>query len=237
MAAPTSGLQAEITLKVDGETLGPFALPRRGDAEIGRSLGSAIRLKPAWAPRLLATLTPSERGWMLTNGTRTRVRVKSRWVDGYCQPNALMVLQQGVWDFKWDLDGECRAEVKVERARPGLVQGPPVALSRKGEFVGRALGQRTDVAGSRMRLSPQIRHRLAVLFAYEIEDVAAPVNICKAAAERLGGGVTERRVLNSALRVRARINDLRHESIESLEELGFYIVHVAEAIGPEDLDP
>lgn len=237
MAAPMTGLQAEIALRVDGATVGPFALPRRGAAEIGRSLGSAIPLKPAWAPRLLATLTSSEGGWMLTNGPRTRVRVRSRWVNGYSQPNALMILQQGVWDFKWDLDGECRAEVKVERARQGLEQNLPVALSRKGEFVGRPHGQLTDVAGSRMRLSPQIRHRLAVLFAYEIEEVAAPVNICKTAAERLGGGETERRVLNSALRVRARINDLRHESIESLEELGFYIVQVAQAIGPEDLDP
>ena len=124
MLVPVPSLQAEIALQVDGLTVGPFALPRHAVAEIGRSPGAAIHIKPAWAPRLLATLTASEGGWMLTNGTRTRVRVKSRWVDGYFQPNVRIALQQGTWEFKWDLDGECRAEVKIGRVR----QGPPRRL-------------------------------------------------------------------------------------------------------------
>jgi hypothetical protein len=190
MVVPVPSLQAEIALQVDGLTVGPFALPRHAAAEIGRSPGSAIHLKPAWAPRLLATLTPSEGGWMLTNGTRTRVRVKSRWVDGYFQPNARIALQQGTWEFKWDLDGACRAEVKIDRVRQGPPRRLPVALSTKEEFVGLS-GTLTDVAGARMKMSPQIRHRLAVLFAYEIDGPAEHLPGSRRSARSPGEGRPE----------------------------------------------
>jgi hypothetical protein len=131
MAAPMVGLKAEITLQVDGLTVGPFALPRHPAAEIGRSSGSALRLKPPWAPRRLATLNPSEGGWMLTNGTRTRVRAKSRCLDGCFQANAPVALQQRTCEFDWDLDGECRAEVKIDRHGPP--RPLPVALTTKEE--------------------------------------------------------------------------------------------------------
>jgi hypothetical protein len=171
---------------------------------------------------------------MLANGTRTRVRVKSRRADGYFQANALVALQQGTWDLTWDLDGECRATAKIDRVRQGEARRMPVALSTKGEYVGRP-APLTDVAAARMKMSPQIRHRLAVLFAYEIEGFPAPPNMCRAAADRIGA--RERDVLKAAVRIRDRVNALRLARLDSLEELGFYLVHVSGVIGPDDLDP
>jgi hypothetical protein len=126
MAAPMVGLKAEITLHVDGLTVGPSALPRHPAAETGRSSGSALRLEPPWALRRLAALNPSEGGWTLSNGTRTRVRAKSSCLDGYFQANALVALQQGTCEFSWDLNGECRAEVKIgpERTTSTIARGP-----------------------------------------------------------------------------------------------------------------
>jgi len=43
--------------------------------------------------------------------------------------------------------------------------------------------------------------------------------------------------LKAALRIRDRVDALRPRPLDSLEELGFYLVHVSGAIGPDDLDP
>ncbi len=232
---PAARLRAELSVVVGGNPLGRWALPTKQNTVIGRSTGSAIRLRPGWCPRFLATLMPIEGGWLMLNGTRARVQVSSRWVSSayWALPGAVIMLQPGRWLLRWELDDECRAEVLISHPRPGAVERLVFALSA---VPGKAkLEQATLLAGTQLELEPATRHRLAVLFRYLIEDEPAPSNLCAAAAEQLGR--TETQIRNSAYRVRDRLNTMRPAQIHTLEELGNYLVHTSLAIGPDDLDP
>ena len=54
-------------------------------------------------------------------------------------------------------------------------------------------------------------------------------------AERLG--TSEQAIKNAANRYRERLNDRRGHSIETLDDLGYYLVHVTGVLGPDDLEP
>ncbi len=92
----------------------------------------------------------------------------------------------------------------------------------------------SDLAAGRLRLSRQRRRELAVLFAHLIEDRRPPNNLCAAAGEHLGLSPTQ--VKRRAYKVRDRLNELRPVPVRTLEGLGYYLVVVAQEIGPDDLD-
>jgi len=226
--------RAELSLLIDGVQAAPFALPRHSVADIGRSLTSAIRLAPRWAPRLLAQFSPVEDGWILTNGGRTRLWARSPTVRIACfERGARVMLQPGTWTLRWDLDGPCAANVRITSVPAGYREPLPYALNDR--LVSDSVAVQTLVAGAQVSLSARMRHQLAVLFAHEFDDEPAPDNLCKAAAGRLG--VSEPQVKRTAFAARDRLNRDRGRPIESLEELGYYLVHVAQVLSPDDLTP
>lgn len=228
--------RAEVSVTVGGTTLGPFALPRHSPAGVGRAPGCAIRLEPDWAPRRLATFAPVDDGWLLRNGERTRLTAASRTLrHGVFERGAVVFLQAGRWSLAWDLDGACTAEVRITSVPREASEQLPWALDDTARDDGAGVIVRTAVAGARMPLSPRTRHRLAVLFAHELDGTTPPENLCRAAGRRLD--LAEAQVKRTALRVRDRLNARREHPLQSLEELGYYLVHVSGAIGPDDLDP
>ena len=229
-------LRAEITVTAGADVLGPFALPLHSVADIGRSPGCAIQMTPPWAPRRLASLAPVDGGWLLTNGDRTRVTAVSRSVrNGVFERGAKVFLQPGHWRLSWELDGPCVANIRITSAPTDAPEHLPYALNDLQAEPAVRRARMTAIAGSEMALSPMTRHRLAVLFSHEFDDAAPPDNVCKAAAQRLG--VTEAQVKRTALRVRDRLNARRELPLESLEQLGYYLVHVSGALSPDDLEP
>jgi hypothetical protein len=203
---------------------------------MGRSPGCAIELTPLWTPRRLASLAPVDGGWLLTNGDRTRVTAVSRSVrNGVFERGAKVFLQPGQWSLSWELDGPCTASVRITSVPTDAPERLPYALNDHRGGPTTRPARLTAIAGAEMALSPLTRHRLAVLFSHEFEDAAPPDNVCKAAAQRLG--VTQAQVKRTALRVRDRLNTRREIPLESLEQLGYYLVHVSGALSPDDLEP
>lgn len=226
-------LHAEVAFTLGATQLDSWQLPRQRETAVGRSSGSGIRLHPNWAPRLLCTFIPTDEGWLLRNGTRTRLVTESKWTrSAQFEPSALVMLQVGTWALTWHLDGHCIAEVHISH-RPTARQ---LALPwpRGGLGADQAFGTYVAADPERLRLSPAVRHKLAVLFQHELSGDRAPSNLCEAAAGTLG--LTEAAVKITAKRVQDRVNLHRQAQLTSLQDLGYYLVNVAYAIGEDDLD-
>lgn len=225
-------LNATVRVTGGAEALGRWRLPRRSSTTLGRAKGSAIQLRGQWVPGRLAVLEPQGFGWLMRNGYSTRVVVRGPGLRGArFEPGGVAALIAGEWEIHWALDQSLRAEVSINKA-PAPADLPwalnptiPVHDQQHG----------TAYAADRQMFSQAELHLLAVLFAYEFEAVTPPRNICQAAAEALS--LTSSQVKNSANTVRRRINKKRHTDLETLEELGFYLVHTARVLSEDDLDP
>lgn len=231
--SPEANLHAEVEFALGDNKLGAWQLPRLRETTVGRSSSSGIRLLPDWAPRLLCTFVPTDEGWLLRNGARTRLVTESKWTrSAQFEPGALVMLQIGVWALTWQLDGCCSAEVHISH-RPTARQ---LALPWPRGGLGGDQGLGTYVAADpeRLRLSPEVRHKLAVLYRHEFSGERAPGNLCEAAAGPLG--VTAAAVKVTAKRVQDRVNMHRQAQLTNLQDLGYYLVNVAYAITEDDLD-
>lgn len=178
-------------------------------------------------------MTPQDFGWLLKNGLSTRVEVTGPGVHGLrFEPSASVALVRGDWVLDWALDKPLQARVCVTTspAPPDL----PWALDRMVPSPKPEL-PRTSYAADDVPMSPAERHLLAVLFMHEFTAAPAPRNLCAAAGARLGLSSSD--VKNRANVVRRRVNGRRQATIDSLDELGFYLVHTAQALSPDDLEP
>lgn len=229
------GWRAEITVRVEYDTVGPLLLPHDEPVTLGRSEQCGLRADHPSVSRTLAVLDPSARGWVLENGKRTRVRATSPFiVEASFAPGAQVLLQPADWTLTWDLDVLTEASIRYRRTSHGE-QFPtardlvPTAADNTDpkQFIG------TDVAGHRLQLTDLQRRRLGALFAYQIEGRPKPDQLIQAAAKLSGDSISQ---INSTwVKVREYVNRHRDIRIESIEDLGYHLVEVAGVIGLEDL--
>jgi hypothetical protein len=84
-------------------------------------------------------------------------------------------------------------------------------------------------------MSAALRYRLAVVFRHLLEDEPAPVHLLRRRAEFLG--MTEPDLDWTVQRVRRRVNAARELRLQTVEDLGEYLVLETGALTRADLDP
>ena len=233
--SPVEGWRAEVEVQVGYDRIGPYLLPYDEMVSLGRDPCCGLQVDNPKLSRVLATLSPSERGWVITNGKRTRMTAESPYiVQASFAPQAQLLLQPADWTLTWDLDVNTTLTVKYRRNGRG--EEYPTARDKRTNvgrdrpnpaFVG------TAVAGAELKLTPIQRRRLGALFAYLIEGTPKPSALIQAAAQRSGDTIPQ--VTRAWVRVMGRVNEHRDVPIETIEDLGYHLVEVAGVIGPDDV--
>lgn len=242
------GWRAEIAVSVGDRTVGPFLLPADAPVTFGRSVECGLRIDDERASRAIARFLPTEFGWILINGDRTRVRAQSLFVlTATLDRRAHFLLQPGAdWILTWDLDVKTSARINYRKeihGEPLQVAHDreigdaqrPTLLRRDGHIVQVDRGRGTALAGDHLKLNESQRQRLGALFAWLIEGRSQPENMIAEAA-RLGG-FTIPQINGVWTKVMVYVNRHRDAGakIETLEELGYHLVEVVGMIGPDDL--
>jgi hypothetical protein len=227
---------AVITGTVAGEQIPEVRLQLGEAVTFGRAKTCGISVPhsehSSKVSSLIATFISTPLGWVLKNGKRTRVHAKSLFaIDASFGPKAQVLLQHDAdWALSWDFD--VVTELTVQYRPATRVGGIAVARDRAlreqpREFAG------TAVAGHNLTLTTLQRRRMGALFAYRIEGAAKPADLLGAAAALTGD--TERQILNTATKIKDRINFQRHVQIDHLDDLGYHLVEVAGVLGADDL--
>lgn len=243
-----SGWRADIVLTVGDHKVGPLRLPSDESVTFGRAAECGLRVDDERASRMVARFLPTEFGWIVINGDRTRFRAKSLFVtSATLDRRAHFLLQPGAdWTLDWDLDVTTSARVYYRRDIHGEAvpvardtkrseADSPTLLRRDGHIVEVSRSRGTDLAGDRLNLNEGQRERLGALFAWLIEGRPAPDNLIAEASRR--SGFTIPQINGVWTKVMAYLNRSRDEGaqIETIEELGFHLVEVAGVIGPDDV--
>lgn len=226
-----------VTALAGDQKLGPFAAEPTGAVLIGRAAINGMVLSEEWAPRVLATLVPTERCWLVVNGPSARMEVRNNWIECVMPTDSILALPSDVTDLRWPSLSD---HLLVKLTIGGLVDSSMALLLpelddaddlREG-FVGTAwaLGERKGPD----LLEPQQRHAMAHLFRHLLEGTPRPKNIVRPAADYLG--VTVDALKKQATRVRNRVNNDRFQKLRTLDELGEYLVERAQVVTSADLE-
>lgn len=223
---------------VEGELkFGPLRADPVGEILIGRAAFHGLALEEDWVPRVLATLVPSGRWWLLVNGSSTSVRVRNGWVEAVFPADGVVALPAGLTELSWPslvdpvritLDVGGAVDERMQRLRP---ESDEVDALR-AEFVGTAWAV-GDRRGPDL-LEPQQRRAMAHLFRHLLEGTPRPKNLMRPAAEALG--ISEEALKQQARRVRARVNAERFQKLATLDDLGEYLVERAAVVTSTDLN-
>ena len=231
------GRRAIIELTVGGMKIGPLLLPTDEPVSLGRAAHCGIRVADPRLSNVFASLVPTELGWVLKNGQRTRVHTRSDYVlNGAFGPGAHVLLQFAEvpgWEILWDFDVLTRATVTFQDGLvPFRTARDKPAPSRAEAGIARWAG--TLVAGGRVDLTPTQKRRMGALFAYLITGDPRPSNLAADASQRTDA--SPQRLINMALQIRDAINEHRPDQpLESMEDLGYHLVKVAQVIGVANL--
>jgi hypothetical protein len=224
-------------VEVSGREVLRCLLPRER-VTVGRAEHAGLRVQDSWVSAVQAEFMPLEHGhWIVLNGTRTRLRVKSKRVWVTARPGAATLLERGSYGpvtLMWpELDG--RLEVQLEYGE-GAAPSLPIARDKPSPGFSRQRNL-TAMAGAQARIDGQLRHRMAVLFQHLIDDTEPPSNLYKHASAALGGMETEANLKTAAHRLMRRINKQRRTDhpIEDVEALGYYLIHTSKAVAEADL--
>ena len=239
-------LTGVIVVRGAGAPVEQQRLPRRSPATIGRGERHAVVVRPDWVPLDLATFSPVDEGWLVANGAGVPMRVESDWVQSGAasyQPHALVMLQRGDHRLSWPelggtrlggrgLGGPVTVSVTVrtrrlEDARTRYAVDSAVATPVRGPGVHRG--------GTEPPMSVALRYRMAVLFRHLLEGAPTPVHLVRHRAQFLG--MTEHELDRIAQRLRRRLNAVRGLDLQSLDELGDYLVRGQGELSPKDLNP
>ena len=211
-------------------------LPRRAPASVGRRERFAFDLRAEWVPRDLGTFTPVEDGWLFTNLARDWMRVESDFfLNGFAvfRPQGIVMLQRGDHRVTWDgLDRPVGVSVTV-RTRRLDDQRIPFAVDSALDAAVEGSGSYRGVTDAPM--SAALRYRLAVLFKHLIEGDLEPRQLVAKRAEALG--ITAEELEATAHRCRRRLNVVHGLDLQSIEELGEYLVCKSEELTRLDLEP
>ena len=227
---------AAITGTVAGKPIPAVRLQPGDNVTFGRAETCGIKVPhsehSSKVSSLIATFISTPMGWVLKNGQRTRVHAESLFtIDASFGPKAQILLQHDAdWALSWDFD--VVTEMTVQYRPAARVVGLTVARDRAlreqpGEFAG------TAVAGHKLTLTALQRRRMGALFAYRIEGATKPADLLGAAAILTGD--SKRQILNTATKIRDRLNFQRHVQIDHLDDLGYHLVEVAGVLGADDL--
>ncbi len=222
-------------LKIGGR--GPYIADPEGDVLIGRAATHGLSLEEDWVPRVLATLVPTERCWLVVNGPSARMKVTNRWVRCATATDAVVALPEGTTDLRWpSLPDPLRVRLDVG----GQVVGPVQRLNPEPDDVDevrRGMSGTLMVPGGRGDndlLRAEQRHEMAELFRHLlVTGEPRPVPLVAPAAERLG--MKPELLKKHADRLRERLNKGRFQNLASMDELGEHLIR-AGAIDREDLN-
>jgi hypothetical protein len=215
-------------------------LPRRTTASVGSRDRNGFVVDLAWVPRDLGTFTAVEEGWLFHNASRAGMRLESDFVVGgavVLLPSAIAMLQRGDHRISWEgLERPLNVSVTV-RTRRLEDQRIPFAVDSTVEA---SPDLREQPAGSYLGvadapMSAALRYRLAVLFRHLLAGEPEPRNLLQRASESLG--IPEIELTDLANRYRRRLNVVRSLDLQSLEELGEYLVVERQELCKDDLEP
>ena len=231
----TSTLVGLVVVRGGGVPVEQRRLPRRAPASVGRRERFAFDLPPEWVPRDLGTFSPVDDGWLLTNISRAWMRVESDFIltgSVVLRPEAITMLQRGDFRVSWEGFDPLNVSVTV-RTRRLDDQRLPFAVDS-------AVDPRLEGSGSYLGvtdapMSAALRYRLAVLFRHLIEGELEPRHLLPKRAEALG--TSEEELEASAHRYRRRLNVVHGLDLQSIEELGEYLVLKTDQLTKDDLEP
>lgn len=244
----SQGWRAEVAATVGDYVVGPLLLPSDATVTFGRAAECGIRVDDERASRAIAKFVPTQFGWIVINGDRTRFRAESLFVPAATvDRRGHFLLQPGAdWTLTWDLDVETSATVDyriepygemlpIARDRDPDDVGVPQLIRREGHIIEVNRVRGTDLAGDRLKLLPEQRQKLGALFAWIVEGRSKPDNLTAEAA-RLGG-FTIPQINGVWTKVMVYVNRNRDADaqIHTIEELGYHLVEVAGVIGPADV--
>lgn len=233
---PSSSLVGLLVVRGGGAPLVHRRLPRRTTATVGRRDRHGFELVPEWVPRDLGTFVPVEDGWVFANHSRARMRVESDFIAGGAAvflPEAMTMLQRGDYRISWEgLPQPLGLSVTVRTRRLDDQRIPYVV---DGAVQPRVTGAGSYLGVEDAPMSAALRYRLAVLFRHLIEGEGEPPNLLQRRAEFLG--MTEEALLDAANRYRRRLNVVQSLDLQSVEELGDYLVRKTDELTRDDLDP
>lgn len=213
-------------------------LPRRAQASLGRKERYAFELQPEWVPRDLGRFTAVDHGWLFTNLSRAWMRVESELIvtgSAVYRPEAITMLQRGDFRISWEgLDRPLGISVTV-RTRRLEDQRIPFAVDSAIDRTLEPSGSGSYLGVADAPMSAALRYQLAVLFRHLIEGEIEPRNLLQRRAEALG--MTAEDLAATAHRFRRRLNVVHTLDLQSIEELGEYLVCKSEDLSREDLDP
>lgn len=211
-------------------------LPRRAPASVGNRAVHAFPLQEEWVPRDLASFTAVDEGWLVVNQSRARMQVENEWVLGgtvVFRPESMVMLQRGDHRLTWSGLGHPLSVSVVIRTR--RLDDQKIAYAVDSTVEGQAAGPGHYLGVQDAPMSAALRYRLAVLFRHLIESQPEPLHLVARRAEFLG--LPEEELEWIAHKFRRRLNVVRGTDLQSLEELGEYLVLKTEELGRTDLDP
>ena len=234
-----AGVKAiRLTALVGDQKLGPYAVEASGEVMLGRAAVQGLHLPEDWAPRVLATLVPTEHCWLVINGGSARCRVSNEWLDCDLPAQAVFAIPDGETRVRWP-SAHDHLVVKLNvggPVDPGMPRLHP-ELDDVDERLGRM--ERTEwfpERGSRVPehfLQPRQRRAMAHVFRHLLEETPRPSNLYKRAASELG--VSEDALRKQTRRVRERVNRERFQKLRALDDLGEYLVQKARLVTAADL--
>lgn len=233
-----------VSVEVSGEEVRRALLDMRSSSiTVGRAKGVGLRVDLPWVSAVQLSVQPFGRDLLLTNGPRTRMKVRSPRVTATARALGRVCIDAaGDARITWpELDGELVVRLVLARdvdlslpvvGDPPWVDGGP--WRQRGRLTA-AFGHDRERP---FTVDPDLRHRMAVLFAHVFDGEAPPDNLYERAAAALGEPETAARLKTAAQRLRSRVNNGRAgPPLEDADALGHFLVETAKVLTEADLTP
>lgn len=194
---------------------------------VGRGMRWGIEDRDGWCSRMLVELDPTEHGWICRN-FRAGLHVEGTGIlEATCHEGAAVLLTTGDWTLHWDhrltLAIAVRRRLSPDQARIPLA-------TQAGD-----IDELMTTAPEALQLSATDLHRLALLFRHLLESTEAPVNLARAAGPALGMGEAVAR--DYANKQRRKVQTTNRVQLDTVAELGDYLVRVSRLVRTEHLTP
>jgi hypothetical protein len=163
------------------------------------------------------------------------MQVESDWIQGGSatfKEGATVMLQPGEHRLQWSgLGHPLAVSVSVRTRR---LDDQKISYAVDATVDPSASGLRNERGVVDAPMSAALRYRMAVLFKHLIEGDPEPPHVVTRRAEFLG--LSEAELIDVAHRYRRRLN-ASGTDLQSLLELGEFLVRHPEGLAPSDLDP
>ncbi|MDQ0375997.1 hypothetical protein [Cellulomonas humilata] len=237
---------------------GPFTVEPDAEILIGRAARRGLRLVDEWVPRDLVRLRPAGEQWLLVNGPSAAVHVQNKWVTTRLEERwvgkgearrrsevqvgvefkkgAVIALPPGRTIARWTIfDDDIWMSVNIGGSQHDAAGLPLPALRAESSSVDPRSMTFTHIGGRSVRLAPDQRRAMAVLFRHQLDDRPRPRNLEAGAAKELG--ITEDALKKRIRRARAAVNKHRdaEAQLDDLDEFGAYLIETSRIVTADDL--